>query len=288
MGQSSRELNKSHWQGTAPPLPSPIASLPPTPGSTGSSWRLAKIRRTYETAEEEGRTVEDVALQRYGSIENWEEALEEKRVLDERRGGGGYQRSGTPSGGGGGRFIFNDPGSAGNSRPPSRAGSFRRPGEALERTSSTNSTQGTNSRPSTPVPSVFTPPTSRTPRLVPPHPSGLSKSMVVDDSSSTTTTGEEKPVLDQSQLNKLQAKVLKARLMGDDGADELEAEYELERKRSLEGGGGKKEDKVEMVPTIDGRGRLYDIGTGKEQEDESMPGKRKKKEKVRFSKPSHP
>jgi len=43
-----------------------------------------KLRRVYETAEEEGKSVEEVALERYGSREAFEEALEERRILDER------------------------------------------------------------------------------------------------------------------------------------------------------------------------------------------------------------
>lgn len=71
--------------------------------------------------------------------------------------------------------------------------------------------------------------------------------------------------------------------MGAPDADKLEREYEEEAKRANEGEGlefGVRR-KTEVLPTLDGRGRLYDVGHGKE-EDEVLPGNRKKKEKVIF------
>lgn len=316
MGQSSRELNKAHWQGTPndPSTVPPPAAGSPAPGSSGSAWRMMKVKRTFETADEEDRPVEEVAMERYGSLEAWHEALEERRILDEREGrrrgggggyggnqGGGYggnQRGGPGGGGSGGRafetptpssqdsssrrFVFTDSGgSASSSRPASR-GSFRRPGEALERTASGSSSVGApapvTSRPGTPVPSVFTPPASRTPRTT----SNLSQSFALVPDPTTTAS---KPPLTQSELNKLQAKVLKARLMGNDNAAELEKEYEKERERTLEMGNtaeivvGGETETVKMLPTLDGRGRLYDVGTGQAPEEEQT-GKRKKKEKA--------
>jgi hypothetical protein len=189
------------------------------------------------------------------------------------------------------------PGSADSSRPASR-GAFRRPGEAppeLSRTSSATSVA--NSGLSTPVPRVFTPPPAsvvpRTPLAAPvaraAPPSGLSQSMVLDPDP-TSSGATSAPILSQSELNKMQAKVLKARLMGSDNADALEAEYEKERQRAAEApsvgevhisatGSGVR---VEAMPTLDGRGRLYDVGMGKKVEEDDRTGKRKKKEKVRF------
>lgn len=321
MGQSSRELNKAHWQGIpndhVPSSNAPPTTGSPAPGSSGSTWRMTKLRRTYEAAQEEDRPIEEVALERYGTVAAWEEAKEERRVLDERddrrrgrrsMGGQDGRRSGqqTPTQEGR-RFVFTDQqggSSAEGSRPASR-GSFRRPGEAplpaqqqqppvLSRTPSATVSGG----PSTPVPRVFTPPpiaASRTPStLAAPRaaaPSNLSQSMVLDPD--PTTTGPSTPILSQSELNRLQAKVLKARLMGSDKADKLEKEYERERQRAAEGpavgdvhiGGGEGggETRVEAMPTLDGRGRLYDIGMGGEPESEDRSGRRKKKEKVRSS-----
>lgn len=304
MGQSSRELNKAHWQGvpdaasTSTTTAPPATSASPAPGSSGSSWRMTKLRRTYEAAEDEGRPVEELVMERYGSMELFNEAREEKRILDERderrkgRRSMGGERSGaqTPTNEGR-RFMYTDaPGSADSSRPASR-GSFRRPGEApyaqrptdLSRTPSSST-----SRPATPViPRVFTPPpaATRTPLAAPraTAPSALSQSIVLDPD--PTTQPPPAPILSQSELNKLQAKVLKARLMGGESADALEKEYERERQRAAEGpsvGEVHVGTRIEAMPTLDGRGRLYDVGAGAEFEEEDRTGKRKKKEKVRF------
>jgi hypothetical protein len=95
--------------------------------------------------------------------------------------------------------------------------------------------------------------------------------------------------LSQSELNKLQAKVLKARLMGSEEADELEKEYEAERVRATEisslgiGGAGvdSGQGEIRMLPTLDGFGRLYDVGSGgKEEKEDDRQGRKRKKEKV--------
>lgn len=169
----------------------------------------------------------------------------------------------------------------GGSRPGSRAG-FRRPGEDPSETrpsvdAASSSTGGNRvdhlrgatsssfsrptSAPSTPIPSVL-PPTFHRPST------------------------SDKPPLSPSSLNKLQAGVLKARLMGSDDADALEKEYEAERERSRTSGGRtagveKEGVRTEMMPTLDGMGRLYDVGKG-EEEVKILPGNRKKKEKVRL------
>ncbi|GAA6060871.1 hypothetical protein JCM10212_006251 [Sporobolomyces blumeae] len=322
MGQSSRELNKQYWQGTAPAVsaPSPAASSgSPAPGSSGSAWRMTKLRRTFEAAEEEGRPVEEVALERYGTMEAFNEAQEEKRILDERdsnrrgrRESGMGGRPDTPRGmgadGGGRKFIFTEMGGETpdpSSRPSSR-NAFRRPGEAastptqppLSRT--TSNASGAGSRSGTPVPSVFTPPISRTPLVR----SGLSQSTVLKPDPTgtgpaTSVSGSDKPILSQSDLNKLQAKVLKAKLMDDDSASALEAEYQRELKRSQEagplvanheamagqGGAAGSGTEVQVLPTLDGRGRMYDTGVGtgvadQWEKERLAKGKRGKKEQV--------
>ncbi len=55
--------------------------------------------------------------------------------------------------------------------------------------------------------------------------------------------------------------------MGAPDAEELEKEYEAASKatyRSDEGGNVR--TKVEVLPTLDGQGRLYDVGHGKNDE----------------------
>jgi hypothetical protein len=131
-----------------------------------------------------------------------------------------------------------------------------------------------------------------------------SQSVSADDLATADPTASVPP-LTGGELNVLQAKVLKARLMDDPEADELEAKYEMEAKRSREhaaaGGGdagtgfwqgnpsglegqlgrepdgqGGKRTEVQVLPTLDIHGRLYDIGTsGGADEPKILPGNRK-------------
>lgn len=294
------------------------ASKEKVPGGPGSQWRMTKLRRVFETASSESRPVLDVARERYDSLQEFEDAKEERRILDARsdrrdsRGAGRQERSSgssTPQGpsGGGGRYMFTSDAalnSSTSSRPGSRAG-FRRPGEEggegprtpggegmapgtlhkadlLRRSSSF---QSLASGPPTPISSVLPPTISRPAQ---------------DDVPAGPPAADGKPVLSASELNKLQAAVLKAKLMEKPNAVKLEQEYDVEMRRSraagsLSGGGGHtggesgadakgkgRADKVEMVPTVDGRGRLYDVGLGA-KEDPLAPGaKRKRPEKVRL------
>lgn len=215
-----------------------------------------RLKRTYETAEEEGRNVEEVALERFGSLEAFNELVEERRILDERAGKKTQPRP-SDSGKGGSksesRYFFTD-----LSGPPSRD-SFRKPGENKNddkkplnrrldslRTPSGVSSQSQTAQ-STPVPSVLTPQFPSTP-----------------------------PV----DLNKLQVKVLRAKLMGAANAQELEQEYE-EAKRRSEGFFTSEGTKLEVLPTMDARGQLYDVGSNQNDDPgNNLPGNRRKKEKV--------
>ncbi|KAK7056976.1 Pre-mRNA-splicing factor cwf19 [Paramarasmius palmivorus] len=281
---SSKELNPDIKNGVASSnahaeLPTPPPPPKSTPGGPGSQWRMMRLRRVYETAEEEGRPVEAVAIERFGSLEAFEEAKEERRILDERDGAKGgrdrsHKKEGRGSFGGGGErgFMFNDvPGSGASSR----SSSFRRPGGMGDNTPSTPSPpSGQNPPPNrrvdslrlpsqvssplaqshTPIPSVMTPPIAKTMRT---------------------------RAMSPSSLNKLQAKVLRAKLMNAPDADTLEQEYEAAVR--LGNGEGSSGDgvrtTVEVLPTLDARGRLYDVGHGKD-DGERQPGNRKKKEKV--------
>lgn len=301
-----------------------------------------KLKRLYEQAEDQyvyllrrrggfavahrnrGRTVEEVALERYGSMDDFNEALEERRVLDEReqrrqsrRGLNSNTDSPSTSGmrtpdAGARKYMFTTEEGFG-SRPGSRAG-FRRPGEEREGGASTPGVGrvddlkrrelGTPStapragvpphKVSTPIPSVFTPQNLKRADSGYPFP----------QDGSTADPTSSKPPMSTEELNQLQARVLRARLSDDDDADSLEAEYEREvarTKQAMQGGlwegsgggaqgqmgrevdsSGRQVD-VQVLPTLDGRGRLYDVGTGKEDEEKLRPGNRRKKpEKVRY------
>ena len=255
-----------------------------TPGGPGSQWRMMRLRRVYETAQEENRPVNEVAVERFGSFEAFEQAREERRILDERegkrvergreatkgkrRGGSDYPKVGEKG------FMFNDLGGSGASTPSSGLRpSFRRPGEPGESAPSTPSPQtGASSAPrprfdslhlsqaGTPNQQVRTP----IPTVMAPQPGG-------------------QRALSPTSLNRLQAKVLRAKLTGGPDAEKLEKEYDEEMKRangiSKDEHGVETRTRVEVLPTIDARGRLYDVGHGKD-DGKVLPGNKKKKEKV--------
>ncbi|PFH53394.1 hypothetical protein AMATHDRAFT_84030 [Amanita thiersii Skay4041] len=256
-----------------------------TPGGPGSSWRMMRLRRVYETATEEGRPIEEVAIERFGTLEAYEEAKEERRIIDEREGKRPYQKSQEPErergrrGGGDRQFMFNDLSGSGGS---SRSSSFRRPGGSGRHTADI-------SAPSTPSPvggasanpshkrldelrgagarsgtlaQQYTPPQVQTP--IP---------------SVMTPLLSSRRTLSPSSLNRLQAKVLRAKLIGTPDAEKLEQEYEEELRKANGGADGKEgvRTRVEVLPTLDARGRLYDVGLGG-GDDKLHPGNRKKKE----------
>jgi hypothetical protein len=235
---------------------------------------MMRLRRVYETSQEDDRPVEEVAIERFGSLEAFDQAKEERRILDgrgrgrdttkgKRREDPGYSKVGEKG------FIFNDFGGSGGS---SRSSSFRRPGGQGE------------SAPSTPgVPSVAR---ARFDSLHLPSQAGTPGQQVRTPIPSVMTPqlGGKRP-LSSSSLNRLQAKVLRAKLTGGADAEKLEKEYEEESQRSnginTDEDGVQLRTRVEVLPTLDVRGRLYDVGHGKD-DDRLLPGNRKKKEKVRF------
>ncbi|KAF2202941.1 cell cycle control protein cwf19 [Delitschia confertaspora ATCC 74209] len=54
-------------------------------GDSGSQWRMTKLKAVYRTAEETGRSVEDVALERYGDLRDFDEAREEEIEVERRQ-----------------------------------------------------------------------------------------------------------------------------------------------------------------------------------------------------------
>ncbi|CAH7666090.1 CwfJ C-terminus 1-domain-containing protein-like protein [Phakopsora pachyrhizi] len=264
---------------------SPTIFQKPTPGGPGYQWRLIKLKRTYETAAEENRPVKEVAAERYGSLEEWEDAIEERKLVEEQQ---QTKRFGSTAGSErntprktqkesyGSKYLFNNEDSY-SSRPGSSSG-FRRPtsnvstpdGGAKRKDGGSNTKPITRmdqlknesgslpaspsaSTPSTPIPSVINPLASQA--------SGLTK-----PSHNTSA----------SLLNKLQARLMKAKLMDPSAVPELEKQYQdaLEAQKSTN------TSQVEMVPLIDGRGRMYDVGSGNHQSEEEQhlkPGNRKSK-----------
>ncbi|KAI5819660.1 CwfJ C-terminus 1-domain-containing protein-like protein [Pyronema omphalodes] len=53
-------------------------------GDSGSAWRLKRLARLYEQANEKGITVEEAALQQYGDLRLFDEAREEEMEMERR------------------------------------------------------------------------------------------------------------------------------------------------------------------------------------------------------------
>ncbi|KAF2484408.1 CwfJ C-terminus 1-domain-containing protein-like protein [Neohortaea acidophila] len=54
-------------------------------GDSGSSWRMTKLKAVYRTAKESQKSVEEVAIERFGSLRDFDDAREEERELDRRK-----------------------------------------------------------------------------------------------------------------------------------------------------------------------------------------------------------
>ena len=54
-------------------------------GDAGAQWRMTKLKGIYRSAEESGRSVEEVAMQKYGDLRDFDEAREEEIELDRRK-----------------------------------------------------------------------------------------------------------------------------------------------------------------------------------------------------------
>ncbi|KAL1879671.1 hypothetical protein VTK73DRAFT_6846 [Phialemonium thermophilum] len=54
-------------------------------GDEGSQWRMTKLKAVYTTAEQTGRPVDEIAVERFGSLQEFDDAREEQIELDRRR-----------------------------------------------------------------------------------------------------------------------------------------------------------------------------------------------------------
>ncbi|KAI0145609.1 hypothetical protein GGR57DRAFT_296729 [Xylariaceae sp. FL1272] len=101
----SREMNASYLQRLNAGKQPEEMDLPAkhevnyTFGDRGSLSRMTKLKGIYNMAEKTGRTVEDVALDRYGSLRDFDDAREEQIEMDRRKVyGEGYVGKEKPSG----------------------------------------------------------------------------------------------------------------------------------------------------------------------------------------------
>lgn len=156
------------------------------------------------------------------------------------------------------------------------------------------------SKTSTPIPSVLAP--HHLLRRNPLSTSGIPTASPHGASDPGPDPTASRPVMTLGELNTLQAKVLRAKLSNDPRAVELQEEYERENERyrafsaggdkgggmwegnksGMEGQLGREEERgtrteVQVLPTLDGRGRLYDVGTGDGSEKPLLPGNRRPK-----------
>ncbi|KAF2003349.1 hypothetical protein P154DRAFT_573343 [Amniculicola lignicola CBS 123094] len=68
-------------------------------GDRGAQWRMTKLKGVYKTAKESGKSVEEVALDKYGDLRDFDDAREEETELDRREMyGKGYVGKIKPSG----------------------------------------------------------------------------------------------------------------------------------------------------------------------------------------------
>ena len=101
------ELNKHHLQDLADgkAAPDDVVEEPAQHevdyvfGDSGAQWRMTKLKTVYRQAEETGRSVEDVAVERYGDLRAFDDAREEQVELERRETyGKGYVGKQKPSG----------------------------------------------------------------------------------------------------------------------------------------------------------------------------------------------
>lgn len=273
---SAREINKAAFGGSEGAAAAAPAKKPKVEyGGAGSSWRMTKLKRVFEAAEDEGRPVEEVGLERYGTQEAWDEALAERRFLDQGQPNPQLASSVTQPGptvdqfgrevrshdrdatsapqastsaNPATRFLFNQTANPASdfSRPSSRQ-SFKRPGESPAPGASAASSRFNSPKPSTPIPSVITP-TIR--------PSTLSRANTGEDDEDGPAPAQS---LSPTSLNRLQAKVLKAKLMDPDSEETRELQEQYDRALAAHHE-GESSAEVRVLPSLDGRGQLYDLG----------------------------
>lgn len=68
-------------------------------GDSGSQWRMTKLNAVYKQAEESGRSVDEVAIERFGGLREFDDAREEHTEVERRRlYGEGYVGKEKPNG----------------------------------------------------------------------------------------------------------------------------------------------------------------------------------------------
>ncbi|KAJ3020797.1 hypothetical protein HKX48_000178 [Thoreauomyces humboldtii] len=255
--KAERELNPYFKDGGAglPPVATGAAeiggSVKPRKyeyGDGGSNWRMMKLKRAYEAAEEEDRDIEEIAEERYGSMSDFEDAKAERAHLDNRASGGTNERNNDDRRRDNGKDEF---GRDVAYRPTVRhSASFQKPAERggapIKRRNDDDSEPAAkrprqdNRELSKPVPKIPTLPTPSTMAIA---------------------TPQGGPVLSKNALNALQSKVLKARLMGLPNLAELEEQYERQKRLAECAPPVLAQPAQTVLSGVDSRGRLLDVGS---------------------------
>ncbi|KAL1624393.1 Pre-mRNA-splicing factor cwf19 [Neofusicoccum ribis] len=166
-------------------------------GDNGSQWRMTKLKNVYREANESGRSVDDVALERYGSLRDFDDAREEEVEIDRRA---TYGRD----------YV-------GKEKPSGELYQERKMKAGVRRESAQSAGE------------------------VPELPQG----QIIQEKAPPATTA----VLDATSLNKLRAKMMKAKLKGGPEAAKLEAEYNA----AMAGAANRKEPEVVVLGAMENR-----------------------------------
>ncbi|KAJ1558729.1 hypothetical protein HK096_006224 [Nowakowskiella sp. JEL0078] len=210
-------------------------------GDSGSAWRMMKLRRVFETAKADNRRVEDVALERYGSIEVFEEAQIEQDYLES------LKRSNREQSG------ISDRNYVSSSKSKfARSTSFQRPSRFKEEREVTNPERGRfeHKKRTVNLPSV--------------------SDGVVNTGNLSDNTGD---ILSLDELNVLKAKSLKASLMNASDASDLEERFQKESAK-YHSKINSKSSSVVVLPKVDLQGRFKDIGSSSGQSVQNLKRKR--------------
>ncbi|KAI8622763.1 CwfJ C-terminus 2-domain-containing protein-like protein [Chytriomyces sp. MP71] len=260
-----REINKDFFN---PDFAAPVssahaaASAPPQPrkenlvvfGDSKSNWRMMRLKRLQEAAEEEARDLNDLAMERWGSLDELHQLIDEREFLDRKSGKlpSKQAQKGSKSSTERFRSDFKKPRVA----EDEIVDEFGR--EISKRASGNSTSRQEDDAPvdqrKIAVRSVSGSGVASLSRIVP----------IASTGGFVLSRGESKPsnepILSMDELNKMNARILRNSLMGMNDP-ELVAKYERERRRFEEAGTTTTKDETIVIPTIDSRGRLQDVGT---------------------------
>ncbi|KAJ3258274.1 hypothetical protein HK103_003755 [Boothiomyces macroporosus] len=196
-------------------------------GDKGSSWRMMKLKRVFDIAKEEGVSVEKIALERYGVLEEYQEALKEREFLDLDKKSNQHGTKSNLK-----RPSFKPPSEF--ARPNKLEKSSHRNREEIDRDSSNSKKEEDDT--------VYRRRKDDSPTRKAPLPQAIAPVVKYE---------LDEPVLSKDQLNKLHAKVLKAKMLKLPELEELEEEYYYELAKAESG------DKIIVVPSVNSKGELH-------------------------------